>query len=154
MKEYILSIIIAAIICAIAGSLLDESSSAGKILKIITGVFMCVTVLAPISKISFSNISYYFDNVLEDSELHVGEGKIAAQNSISGIIKAQAEAYILDKANSMGLDLSVEVELDDNNYSVPCGITIDGAVSPYIKEIMSDYIEETLGVTREKQRWN
>ena len=49
--------------------------------------------------------------------------------------------------------IAVEVELDDNNHSIPCGITIDGSVSPYIKEVMGDYIEQTLGITRENQRW-
>ena len=153
MKEYVLSIVIAGIICAVARCLLDENNSTGKILRILTGIFMCVTVLAPLSNISFSDIAYYFDNLSADSAVYVDDGKAAAQNSVSGIIKSQAEAYILDKAKSMGLDIAVEVELDDNNHSIPCGITIDGSVSPYIKEVMGDYIEQTLGITRENQRW-
>lgn len=153
MKEYVLSIVFAGIICAIARCLLDENTSTGKILKILTGIFMCVTVLAPLSKISFSDITYYFESLSADSAMYVDDGKTAAQNSISGIIKSQSEAYILDKAKSMGLDISVEVELDDNNNSIPCGITISGSVSPYIKEVMGDYIEETIGITKENQRW-
>lgn len=153
MKEYILSIVVAGIICAIAKSLLDEHTSTGKILKILAGIFMSVTVLTPFSNISFSDITYYFESLSSDSAQYVEEGTSLAQNSVSGIIKSQTEAYILDKAKSMGLDISVEVELDDNNNSVPCGITINGSVSPYLKEVMGEYIEQTLGITRENQRW-
>ena len=153
MREYVLSIVIAGIICAVTRCLLDENSSTGKISQILTGIFMCVTIVAPLSNFSFSDIAYYFDGLTVDSAVYIDDGKTATQNSVSEIIKSQAEAYILDKAKSMGLDISVEVELDDNNHSIPCGITIDGSVSPYIKEVMGDYIEQTLGITRENQRW-
>lgn len=152
MKNYVISIIVAGIICAIADLLLDNKTATGKIAKILTGILMCVTVLTPLTNISFKYISNYFDSLSVHADNYVEDGKASAQISINGIIKSQTEAYILDKAESMGLDVAVEVELDDDN-SVPCGVTIAGEASPYAKGLMASYIEETIGITRENQRW-
>ncbi len=152
MKNYIISIIIAGIVCSILDLLLDKKTATGKIAKILTGILMSVTILTPFTNISFKYITNYFDSLSFNADNYVEQGKTSAQISISEIIKSQTEAYILDKAKSMGLDVSVEVELDDNN-SVPCGVTIVGEISPYAKGLMMSYIEESIGITRENQRW-
>ena len=153
MRDYILSIVIAGIVCGITNSLLNEKTANGKILKMLTGILMCITVFAPLARISFSHIGNYFDDLSLEADKYITIGTSDAENDISAIIKSQTEAYILDKAKSMGLDITVEVELDDHNNSVPCGVTINGPVSPYVKEVMTDYIENQLGITTENQRW-
>jgi hypothetical protein len=152
MRDYIISIVVAGMICSFVDLLLDKKTATGKIAKMLTGIFMCVTVLAPLTNISFKHITNYFDSLSVYADNYVKYGKTSAQISICEIIKSQTEAYILDKAKSMGLDVAVEVELDDDN-SVPCGVTIVGEVSPYAKGLMVSYIEETIGITRENQQW-
>ena len=152
MKNYILSIIIAGIICAIIDLLLDKKTIVGKIAKMLSGILMCITILNPLSNISFKYISNYFHSISVDATNYVQDGKTSAQRDIASIIKTQTEAYILDKAESIGLAVVVEVELDENN-SVPCGVTIAGDISPYAKGLMASYMEETIGITRENQKW-
>lgn len=152
MKGYIISIVVAGIICSIADLFLDKKTATGKIAKMLSGVLMCITVISPLANISFKHITNYFDSLSVHADTYVEEGKNSAQSGIDEIIKSQTEAYILDKAKSMGLDVAVEVELDDDN-SVPCGVTIAGEVSPYAKGLMASYIEESIGITRENQRW-
>lgn len=152
MRDYIISIVIAGIICSVVDLLLVQKSAVGKIAKMLTGIFMCITVISPITNISFKHLSNYFDSLLVNADSYVEDGKNSAQISVNEIIKSQTETYILDKAKSMGLDVAVEVELDDDN-SVPCGVTIVGEVSPYAKGLMVSYIEETIGITRENQQW-
>ena len=152
MKQYILSIVVAGIICAIVDLFLDKKTTVGKLLKMLTGILMSVTILNPITQISFKNIGNYLNSISLDASGYVEQGKLSAHSEISSIIKTQTEAYILDKAKSMDLDVTVEVELDDNN-SVPCGVTIIGVISPYAKGLMASYIEETVGITRENQKW-
>ena len=153
MRDYILSIVAAGIICAIINSLSNGKSATGKITKMLSGILVCITVISPVTKISFSNIENYLEDLSFEADRYVSDGNEEAERSRSAIIKSQTEAYILDKAKNMGLDISVEVELDESNNSVPCGITISGAVSPYIKEVMTDYIESQIGITRENQTW-
>ena len=153
MRDYILSIVASGIICAITNSLLSSKTATGKIIKMLSGILVCITVISPVTKISFSHIENYFDDLSLKADQYVSDGTDEAERYMSAIIKSQTEAYILDKAKNMGLDISVEVELDESNNSVPCGITINGAVSPYIKEVMADYIESRIGITRENQTW-
>ena len=58
----------------------------------------------------------------------------------------------MDKADRMGLEISLEVELDDNN-SVPSGACISGDLSPYAKKVLGEYIEDSLGIAKENQKW-
>ena len=152
MRNYIISIVVAGIVCGIAGTMLSKNTATGKLANILTGVLMCVTILTPLTKISFDHITDYFDTLSMDADYYTQSGKTAAQTDIYTIIKSQTEAYILDKAKSLGLEVAVEVELDDNN-SVPCGVTVTGAISPYAKRVMVAYIEETIGIAKENQRW-
>lgn len=152
MKNYVISIVACAIICSIACSLFDSKGSTGKMIKILTGILMTATILIPLKNFDSYKISGYFNFASMEANEYVEEGKKDFRNNVNDIIKSQTEAYILDKANSMELDISVEVELSDEN-SVPCGIRVTGSVAPYEKNILSDYIEETLGIPKENQKW-
>ncbi len=153
MKNYVLSIIASAIVCAVAIGLLGGKTASGKIVKLLCGILMAVTVISPLAKISFSNITNFFDTLSADAEYYVSEGKMAGQESINRIIKSQTEAYILDKATRMGLEVTVEVELDAGNHSIPGKVKIIGNVPPYAKTVLCTYIADNLGIAKENQQW-
>lgn len=153
MRGYVLSVVAAAVVCAIVRRLVNEKSSTGQITRMLSGILMTVTVISPLAHITFDNITGYLDGISVDAKGYSTEGNTDAQTEINKIIKTRTEAYILDKAASMGLEISVEVELDDSNDSVPCGVTISGAVSPYAKQVMGAYIADNLGISKENQIW-
>ncbi len=153
MRSYIISVVSAAILCAVTRSLLNEKTAAGQIVKLLSGLLMTVTVISPLINVTFDNIADYFDGLSIEANTYVANGEAAAQNTIAGIIKSQTEAYILDKANRMGLEIAVEVELNEDDNSIPCGVRIAGALSPYAKEVMSEYMEDMLGIAKENQKW-
>ena len=154
LKDYILSIVAAAIVCAVTKSLLNQKTATGRIAGLLSGVLMAITIIAPLRDITFANITDYLDGLSYEADIYVKEGQAMAENHTADIIKAQTEAYILDKANSMGLEITVEVELDESNGSVPCGAAVKGILSPYAKEVLGAYMEDNLGISKEKQRWN
>ncbi len=153
IKNYLLSIVIAAIFCAVTKALLDNKSAIGRIVQMLGGILLAVTILSPVLNISFRGITDYFDDLSAEAQVLVTDGKIASQESANAIIKDRTEAYILDKANRMGLQIAVEVELDASNNSIPCSVVFKGSVSPYAKEILCGYVEDNLGITRENQKW-
>lgn len=153
MKEYILSIVSAAVICAIAKSFLGHKSAIGRVVSLLCGIFMTVTVAAPLGNITFSGISQYFGDLSDDAQKYVSEGTALAEIQAADIIKSQTEAYILDKANRMGLQISVEVELDEHNGNIPRSVAIKGNVSPYAREQLCSFVEDTLGIAKENQKW-
>ena len=153
MKQYIISIIAAAIIGAVVKSMLPEKGSVGRIAGLLCRILTVVTILAPLSDIQFSRIPNYLENISGDAGVYVEEGKLAAEKQTADIIKDQMEAYILDKANRMDLEISVEVELDDDNGNIPCSVVVVGSCSPYAKEVLGTYIEDNLGISKENQKW-
>ena len=153
MKDYILSVIAAAVICAVAQGLLGRKNATGRILYLISGIFMAVTVCSPLGNIKFSGIADYWDGLSVDAQQYVSDGTVMAENQMCDIIKEQSEAYILDKANRMGLQIAVEVELDGNNDNIPCGVVLSGNASPYTREQLESYIADTLGIPKENQKW-
>lgn len=153
MKQYVLSIIAAAIVCAICRSMIGEKTATGRIVNLISGLMMTITVLSPLIHVSFENVAAYWEGITANAEDYAQDGKTAANESIRSIIKEQAEAYILDKAKDLDLEITVEVELDGGDDPIPCGVTISGTRSPYAKEVLGQFIAETLCIPREMQRW-
>ena len=154
VKAYVLSMVSAALVCSLISILLGNKNGVGRIAILLGGVLMAVTALSPLRSISFAGIMDNLDELSFTAETYVNAGTALAQNSIAEIIKAQSEAYILDKANRMGLDIAVEVELDAGSGNIPCGAVVTGDLSPYAKEVLSSYMVDTLGIAKEKQRWN
>lgn len=153
MKSYVLSVVAAAIVCAMIQVLLGRKSAIGRIAQLLSGILMAITVIAPLGRISFQGISEYWDDVSLDAQGYVTDGTSMAENQMRDIIKSQCEAYILDKANRMGLQISVEVELDGSNGNIPCAVVVNGTVSPYARAQLGSYIEDTLGIAKENQKW-
>ena len=67
-------------------------------------------------------------------------------------IEEKAQAYILDKAELLGLDVTAQVEaaVDESGVYSLTGVRLSGT---YNAEL-SDWISETLGVGAEKQEWS
>lgn len=146
-------IVAAAIVCAVARGILGNTTPAGRVVALVSGILMAVTVIAPLSNIAFNGISNLWGDLSEDANKYAQEGAYIAEKQEIDIIKSQSEAYILDKANRMGLQIAVEVELDGHNGNIPCGVIISGNISPYSQIQLGSYIEQTLGIAKENQKW-
>ena len=148
-----MSIVAAAMVCAIARIFLNGKSATGRIAYLLSGILMAFTVISPLGNITFQGIAAYWDGLSEDAQKYVSDGTAMAENQKADIIKSQSEAYILDKADRMGLQISVEVELDGHNGNIPCAVVISGTVSPYAREQLGAFVEDTLGIAKENQKW-
>ena len=81
------------------------------------------------------------------------DGIESASSAMADIIKQQTEAYILDKAVSLGVNIDVNVKMSDTNPPVPKEVILSGNVSPYMKNKMIQYITANIGISEENQRW-
>ncbi len=153
LRQYVISITCAALICGIVLSLLSKSSClAGA--KMLCGLFLALTVLKPI-------INADLDLLLSDLRLQdvtqgqslASTGEEIAQDTLLQIITDETEAYILDKANELGAEIQVKVFLKNESPPVPDSAIIRGPVSPYVKQTLMDMLESDLGIAKEKQRW-
>lgn len=153
IREYLLTVTAAAIVCSIAKHLAGDKSTAGKITKVVSGIFLTITVISPIKEFQLSKM----DGLLDDYRIMAYEtaqsGADMANTAMGDIIKEKTEAYILEEAKKMDIDISVEVKLSESEPPIPDQVIITGIVSPYKKNVLSQYISDNLGISREKQKW-
>lgn len=81
-----------------------------------------------------------------------GQAEAETKRQMTAIISEEAATYILDKADALGLQLEVQVELDGN--LLPWGVSLQGAASPYARSRLSSQIETELGIPKERQVWS
>lgn len=153
VREYLLTVAAAAIICALAKQIVGEKSASGKIVKVVSGVFLTVTLLTPLINIRLDDLESYFEDTRSMAASATEQGVNMASDAMGEIIKQKTEAYILDEAKSLGMEIAVEVRLRDSDPPVPCQVTITGTVSPYKKTALCRYIENNLGIPQECQQW-
>ena len=76
-----------------------------------------------------------------------------AEDAYRSGIKQRTESYILEKARSLGTEVTVEVTLSTEEMPVPIGVTLTGSISPYAKEQLAQMMEQELGINRKEQIW-
>ena len=153
IRQYFLTVITAAAICGCLNALFHGKGTFGTIIKLLTGIFLAVTIISPVTKLDLRNYTSFFDEISAEAKLNTDFGAGMAQDATRSIIKSQTEAYILDKAASLKLEVTVDVEVDSTGSWVPCGVTITGPALPYAKRRLQQYIVQDLGIPEEKQKW-
>lgn len=153
LRQYLLTIIAAAILCALINRFIGEKSAVSGIIKLISGIFLSLYIISPFIKIEKWDFESFTHDIQQRAEDAVSTGTEMADESLSHIIKTKTESYILDKAASLDLSIEVEVTLDDSNPPRPYKVYVYGDASPYAKEILRKYILDTFGIAREDQHW-
>lgn len=153
LGKYILSVTAAAILYSIFQSLLDKKSSAAIILRLIGGLFLTFTVLAPITEIDFDAIiDAPWDYTVKGNSF-AEQGKQITEDRIGEIIKTRCKAYILDKAMSYQSPMQVEITLSQDETPVPVAVYLQGSISPYAKNAIQNWLQSDMGIPKENQVW-
>lgn len=153
VRDYFLSVTAAALICGVLSSILDGKGAAGKIVKLICGLFLAFTVIRPVADIEIEDFALFTSDISQEAQAAVSAGEEFVQDSLASIIKEETEAYILDKAQALDAVLEAEVTVSSDPQPVPIGVRIKGNVSTYIKFQLQSIIEADLGIAKENQLW-
>ena len=152
VREYVLGIGAAALICAITLSF-GSRGSMQPLLKLVCGLVLTFAIVNPVLKITGGNLEDLGIDYGTQASQAAEEGKQQALKSIRQIIKEETEAYILDKAHDLSLELQVTVTLDDQPLPKPAAVTLRGTVPPYGKSQLTRIISQELGIAKENQTW-
>lgn len=153
VRQYLLSITAAAIICSIVNRIIGKNGTYGAIVKLISGLFLVITVISPFTNLQITDLTAYMAGLSVDADSAVLDGQQTAKDAVSEIIKAEAEAYILDKAASLELCVEAEVMVSDTDIPQPCAVTLKGSASPYARQRLQQLIANDLGIPEENQAW-
>ena len=151
--QYVLSVICACILCCVLQLLFCNNSHMAPLMKMVTGLVVSLTVFTPILWTDALRFDTQFDALITNRNIVVNDGERAAEEAMILLIKQQAESYILEKANALGMDIRVEILLSEENPPVPNEVIIKGTVSPYARRQMQAYLLQNFGVSEENQRW-
>ena len=153
MGQYLLKLTAAALFCAVVVGFVGDKSALGKLVKLITGIFMIVTIAAPLGTLDMNGWTDYIDKLTLQTGSAVQDGENYAKDTLVGIIMEETSSYILDKAKAYDARLEVEVTVDDSAVPAPCAVRIQGSISPYGRQQLQRIIQEDLGIKLEAQEW-
>lgn len=153
IREYIFSVASAAVICGILNPLMEKKGSAGSLGKLFCGVFLAITLIRPFTDISFGALTDWLDESNAEASAVVMDGEQTLNDSMREVIKNKCEAYILDKAASLGVDVQAEVGLDPEKPYAPVSVIVVGSVAPYKKAALEDILTQDLGIPKEQIQW-
>lgn len=153
IREYLIGVVVAAVLCGIVTALVGQKGAVGTVIKFLCGLLMTLAVLSPLTKISLDNLWGWTEDFSQAGKDLVSAGENMAEEAYRTGIKERTESYILEKARSMGTELTVEVNLSPTDAPIPVGVTLTGSISPYAKERLSQMLEQELGIDRKEQVW-
>ena len=157
MQNWIYSVISAAGLCAVCGALIPEGR-VKKASQLVFAVVMIISVISPIAKIDYKEYSLSAEKYKQQAEKLVTSANEFKENLNRRIIEEKYGAYILDKAESSGVDLK--------SAAVTCAWSTEGYWYPEAVEIVleatedeeksipvKNAIEAELGIEESRQTW-
>lgn len=149
LRQYIISVVAAALLCSIVTALMPAGRTE-QIMRMVCGLFLAYTVLRGVTGLDLQ-MPDWVDLTATDARQAAALGESLGEDALAQVIKAQTEAYILDKAAALGLALEVEITLDESG--VPQSVMLRGQASPYERQQLQNTIARELGIAKENQRW-
>ena len=150
-RTYILSVTAAGILCAMVNTLAGKGTYS-SLLKLMTGVVLATVVISPVASIPAVNLTRYLDALELDAAEAVEAGTRYSREQSQARITEDLEAYILDKAEELGMEITVALTLDEETM-VPASVTIEGSASPHARTVMESILQEYLGIPLEALTW-
>lgn len=152
LRDYLMGVTAAALCCSAAVKLAGKGLT-GSVVKMLAGIVMTLSILSPLVSVKLDSYEDFFQSIQSDAEDAALDGKNSAREAMAEIISEEVRTYILDKADALGVELTVEVELSADSIPVPSAVTLKGSVSPYARSVLSEYISDSLGIGTEAQTW-
>lgn len=123
----------------------------GNLVKYLAGIFMALTILSPLVRLELPDLTRWMTTFQSEGREAAAAGAEMAEEASRELIKARLEAYILDKAASLGADVTAGVKLDD--LGIPESVMIRGKVPAAVKARLAWMLREDLGIGEEGQHW-
>lgn len=147
LGQYVLSVVAAGLILGI----LKGISGNHALMNLAGGLFLTFVIVQPLADFDFTAMTDYIESFSAEGTATAAMGEAMGDEAYRSVIKAETEAYILDKAESLGAVLTVSVTLNED--AIPETIRLQGGISPYAKARLEQMMQEELGISKENQLW-
>ena len=149
LRQWLLGVIACAMLVSVVQQLCPEGS-VRKLARFTGGLLLLCAMLRPLTTVELPGVDWDaggYREAVARLELELGA---AQKNAMADGIAAELEAYIEDKAESLGANVQAQVTMGTGSGApLPERVTLRGAYSAALAEA----IEAELGVTKERQTW-
>lgn len=151
LRRWLLGLTGAAIVCG-AAKLLTPRSRVKKVVELLCGVVMTVALLSPLGKPELGDYSLNLSRYRAGAEALTREGTALRESLDRDSIEQAMEAYILDKARTLGAELSA-AELTLRWSTAGCWVPERAVLDGPYDAVLADILEAELGIPRSAQTW-
>lgn len=151
LGSYILSVVTAAILCALVTAIAGKKTGAGAMIKMLAGLFLTLTVIRPVAQGKVEDFLSFTEALQLEAADTAAVGTAYYQNSLVEGIKERTRTYILDKAQTLNAQVTVDVRLDERN--LPYEVAIQGPASREAREALEAWLTTDLAIPKERQIW-
>jgi len=140
------------VLTAFAGGLARQLAPKGReraLVGLVCGLLLTLALLEPLAELEWAAAARDWPGPAQAAlaESYRQEGQAA----LSAVIAEKTEAYILDKADRLGLRCAVEVAVSAGESGIP--LPDAGTIRGGYSAALAACIEEEVGVPPEKQIW-
>lgn len=149
MRQWIGTVLMITVLIVFAHGLVPKGSLS-DVVSFAGGLILLWSALSPLTRVKFQVQRIEDWAALVQKQQEALEGN--ENRMLAACIADATEAYILNQAKSLHVEVSAEVatEQGPEGIPVPYGVTLCGAYS----SALSDRIQEDLGIPAERQVWN
>lgn len=153
ITEYLFGIVGVCLIASAAKQLLGVCKGYRSLGNTVIGIFIVFSILSPVVSANWHEENILSIDLQTDFDRIAQDADIYRQQAMRQSITDRTKAYIWTKAQELSLDIDLEITLNEAYPYAPSKICIMGAVSPYAKAQLSNYLEDEIGIPKEAQTW-
>jgi len=155
LHSYIKTLLYTGAIC-FSAILISPDGSTKKAVWLACAIAMAIAVVYPVTDINFEQYSKVIAEYRTAADKITNNAKEDSENLNRLYIQEQCAAYILDKADKMGIALTkvnVLAQWADEGYWYPVSADIACRCTQNEINTLSGIIESELGISKDSQNW-
>lgn len=154
MRSWILSVTVSAMIIAVAEGMMPEGT-VKKVGKLIGGLVLMLGILQPLVRMDVEELFLAANGLTSITVETQEEMQTGSEEMLKSIIEEELCAYVLDKAQGLGLSctLSIRCTIGEDGVPVPDEAELHGSFSSEQRRGMEKLLSEELGIPKERQSY-
>lgn len=154
IKDWLVAVISVSVLTAAADSLMPPGG-VKKVGKLVCALVLLCVLLRPLAALRGLDLAGYLEGYGE--ELRQREAQLEQQGEQAGkaVIEDYCAAYILDKAEQLGVSCRVEVDcvLSEEGLCLPVRARLWGKFEPAVQSRLTELLERELGIPGAEQTY-
>lgn len=152
MRQWLLAVVCGAMLAAVIQALLPKGG-AGRIGRLAGSLVLLLAVISPLLRLDAQELTLSMTKYRLAQSEYVEDLSKMNREVLKEIIAEQTEAYILDKAQELGITCRVTVLCEGGDAETPCPsqVRVTGELSPEQEQSLMRVIETQLGIPAQDQ---